>query len=884
MGEKVQTNIKPPFLAVWILTKFTEYNDKFHSVGDFQENYSRIVGSGSVIKAKLWYWSQVLKSIVPFCAHSIRKSLRMSKNYIKITLRNIKRHKGYAFLNIFGLAVGMTVCILIMLYVNHELSYDKFHKNSDRIYRMSTSYKVGDTERASAGTPGAVSKTASEEIPEIESAIRIFDPLAFINRMIVKFGEILFEDDGILVSESNYFEFFDFEFIKGDPGTAITQPGSIVITESTAARIFGDIDPIGKLINIENPRLAISDFNVSAVIKDIPDNSHFSFKYMVSTSSLDSLWRSITTSWGTDICGTYMLLKNDVNTADLEEKIIKLYRQNTNGNGDTRTSDRRFHLMKMTDIHLKSHLRNEPGVNSNISYLYSFSLIAFFILTIACTNFMNLMTACSANRAKEVGMRKVLGAVRGQLIKQFICESLIFSLLGLLLAIVIASSLLPAFNSIAGLNLSTNDMMSSNILVLLFFMAIITGIFAGSYPAFFLSSYKPIITLKGTSGNMFRKIFFRKVMIIFQFTVSVALIAGTIIVYKQLHFMRNKTLGFDKEQTLVVVSRERSNWTREEIIGNSFTTNPNIFEYTASSSVPGSNMNALYSQPEGYEGDTRFLIKTLAVDYNFLPMYKIELLNGRIFSPDFSTEYVNCIINETAVTMLGWEDNAIGKNIQSEYHNNAQLNVIGVIKDFHQFSPARKIEPMIIYLRPDDVPYPLFISLKVNTDKVSETVSFIKARMKEFEPARDFEYFFLDEHYDSQYRKEDKISTIFTYFSFLTVFVACLGLIGLAAYMAEQKKKEISIRKVLGATEGGLIYKFSHSFTANAIIGNIIAAPITYYLINKYWLINFSYRTSISPWIFVLTGIIAICIALISVGYQAIKAAYSNPVHCLRDD
>ena len=873
---------KPPYLTKWLLDLISKSDEKNTVAGDIEEYYHEIYQNESALKAKFWYWSQFFKTLSKFIYHSFYSSSAMFKNYLKAAFRNIKRQKGYSFINIFGLAAGMAVCLLILLYVNFELSYDRYHENSDRIYRINNSYKVGNTTRNNANVTGALGPAVAEELPGIESCVRIFNPLMFENGLVVKYGEEKLEESSILSAGPNFFSFFKYEFIEGNPETALREPGSVVITSKTASRLFGNDNPVGKTINIDFHWFGSSVFIITGVIKNVPENSHFSFNYMLSLSSLSTEMFGLINQWDRIPANTYLLLRKDINIKDIEERINQIYNQNTQVSTAGGISDKKVFLQKMTDIHLKSHLLGELGANSYIGYVYSFSVIALIILIIACINFMNLMTARSSNRAREIGMRKVIGACRRQLIRQFITESILFAFLGLISALIMVYFLIPVFNNISELSLSFNYLLNFKIISVMAAMVILTGVLSGSYPAFFLSSIEPAAILKGMSAGGLKKAFFRKGLIIFQFTISAVMIAGTIVVSKQLHFVKNKNLGFKKEQILVVHVKERSNQGKGEIIRDAFLKNPNVIEAVVSSSVPGSKMNVLYARPEGFEDDGRFVIRILAVDYNFLPFYKIKLLEGRNFSPDYTTDNRACIINETAVNELGWNNITIGKKIQSVYHNREFLNVIGVIKDFHQFSLNTKIEPMILFLRSSN--YPLFLSLKVNIRNLSNTIGYLKEVMDDFEPGRNLEYFFLDEYFNRQYRKDEKISTIFNYFSVITIIIACLGLISMAVYIAEQSKKEISIRKVLGAAAGGLILKFLKGFAVNVIIANIIAAPLAYILIKRYWLSEFPYRINITLWTFLFTALISLCIAVLSVGFQAFKAVSVNPVDNLRNE
>ena len=493
------------------------------------------------------------------------------------------------------------------------------------------------------------------------------------------------------------------------------------------------------------------------------------------------------------------------------------------------------------------------------------------------------MTARSIDRCREVGIRKVLGATKKQLIKQFIGESVIFSLLGLLSALLVIKLLIPAFNNLTELNLNLDWLGNLPVLFHIVLIILVTGILAGSYPAFILSSFKPVATLKGKSGRDLKNLFLRKALIIFQFSVSVFLIAGTLVIVKQLNFMKSRNLGFEKEQILVVDSKESSTWQNSETVKSEFKKNPSVIEAAASQSVPGAGLGEFWFRAEGLEGTEAQRMKVLKIDYDFLTMYNMEIISGRNFSKKFGTDSSDaCLINETAAKLIGWDEKDISKKIHSVFNNEIaeSFTLIGIVKDFHHESLNKIIEPIIISIR--DSRNKLYISLKIKTENISETISFLENKMKEFEPSRNFEYFFLDEFYNRQYRTEEKTGNIFFYFTVLAIFIACLGLFGLASFIAEQSRKEISIRKVLGASVRNVLYLFFNRLIIFVVIANIIAWPVSYFIMNKFWLLNFPYRININAWIFLLSGLVSVFIALLSISYHSIKSAGANPVDSLR--
>ncbi len=799
----------------------------------------------------------------------------MFKNYFKIALRNIRRYKTYSFINIIGLAIGMACCILILLYIQDELNYDSYHANSDHIYRLIAQSKSSEgEERRNAAIGAPIAEIFSTTLPEIRTAARLYKE----DRVLVKIGEKKFFEERFFFADPVVFEVFSFPFIKGDSQTALDAPYSIIITESMAQKYFDEEDPIGQSIVMDNEHT----FNISAIIRDIPSNSHFKFDFLAPLRTLANLYgERFLTHPGYLSFYSYLLLEEGTDPAELEGKFHALLTQYI---GEQAASMRSFRLQPLKSIHLHSKIGSEIEVNGEISYIYVYSAIAFFILLIASFNFMNLSTARSARRAKEVGMRKVLGAFRLQLVKQFLGESVILSFLSLFLATILAELSLRVFNSLTGKELALHYFGNIGIFLGLVGIVLIVGILAGLYPALFLSGFNPVRTLKGKLGTGGKSGSFRRFLVVAQFAISIILIAGTIIIQNQLNYMRNRNLGFNKEQVVVIPIQDPGISQAYESIKTEFRQSPSVINVTASSSVPGKPfMTIMYRIVAPPESEHQKFI-TYFVDYDFLDTLGIELAAGRNFSKEFATDESSAfIINETAVRKLGWED-PLNKQIiwpSSLVRRDAIVKtgrVIGVVKDFNVTSLHQLIEPVILQIRPKNFHG---LSARIRTENVPETLAFLKEKIIQFSPLFPFEYSFLDDDFDKLYQADRKVGQIVGIFSFLTIFVACLGLFGLASFTAEQKTKEIGIRKVLGSSISGIILLLSKEFLKWILVANVIAWPVAWYL-SRNWMQNFAYRSSIGFWIFLLSGSLALIIAFLTIGYQSIKAALANPIDSLR--
>jgi putative ABC transport system permease protein len=795
------------------------------------------------------------------------------KNYLKIALRNLKKHRGYSFINIAGFAISMACCILIILYIYSELNYDRYHENADRIYRLGTNFDIGKMHAKAAVSNHPIGPALSRDYPEVLNAARI---RPYRRRTLVEYKEKQFFEEKVFYADNSVFDVFSFPLIRGDRKSALATAYSLVITADAAKKYFVEDDPIGKTLRFNND----SDFTVTGIIKNVPQNSHFTFDMLCSFETIYQHNPAQREKWMGDFNNyTYLLLQENYDFRELEQKFPQLIDKHIGRILKLVGGKVEFFLQPLTSIHLYSDLEGEISGNSDIAFVYIFAAIALFILLIACINFINLSTARSAQRAKEVGMRKVLGSHRSQLIKQFLSESITYSFLAFLIALMLVQLALPLFRSLSGTTLSFKfDEIFWLVPYLIGFVFLI-GLIAGSYPAFFLSAFRPVRVLKGRSKAGAANSRFRSVLVVLQFAISIILIVGTGVITNQLHFMKEKRLGFNKEHVVVLPIREGSIVQSIESIKEELRSHSGVVSVAASSAVPGhgaSRHNAFL--PEGFELDESQMIGAISIDHNFIPTLDMEVIAGRNFSPEFVADNKkSALINEAAAREFGWDD-PIGKTVTELTGNGITKTVIGVVKDFHVESLRKKIGPLYIENEPSAFGC---ISIRIRPRNVSGTMEFLRKKWKEFDSSGTFDYAFLDESFDSQYRAEERLSTIFSYFTLFAIFIACLGLFGLASFTAEQRTKEIGIRKVLGASVYDIVILLSKEFTKWVLLANIIAWPVAYYAMNK-WLQDFAYRINTGIWIFIIAGALAVTVALLTVSYQAIKSALSNPVETLR--
>ncbi|MFC1726612.1 ABC transporter permease [candidate division KSB1 bacterium] len=846
----------------WILNKLSNPFEEFSLKGDMEEEYNEIAIRYGKRYALYWFWKQILISITPKILNSIIWSIIMLRNYIKVAFRNIFRQKGYSLINITGLAVGIASCILILLWVQDELSYDRYHENADFLYRVvEEQHYSGGKVFPVAVTPAPLAPALKEEFPEIINSMRY----SRAPNLLVRYNDRIFYEPRVGMADPAIFEMFSFEFIKGDPKTALNSLYSVVITEDMVEKYFGSEDPIGKSFKIENRY----DLLVTGVIKNVPGNSHLRYDMLVPFLILEATGRRMD-RWGNNSYFTYCQLAENAKMEDVNEKIGGLIKKNMPQSVTT------LYLQPLTKIHLHSDFAADIGGHGEIKYVYIFSLIAVFVLVIACINFMNLATARSGKRAREVGMRKVAGATRFDIIKQFLGESITLTLISLIVALGIVFLLLPSFNTLSGKEISMNILGSSNIFAGLLAITLFTGLIAGSYPAFFLSSFRPVRIVRGALKSGTKSINMRRVLVVLQFSLSIFLIIGTVIIHNQLNFIKNKEIGFDRERVVYMrFASQSSNY--YENFKTELSRNSNIIGVSAANQLPTYIMNS--TSGYGWEGknpDDVILIHNTAVNYDYFKTLKMEFIEGRAFSKEFPTdENEGYIVNEEMTKLLG-EGSAVGKILQ---RGDGPGKVIGVVKNFHFKSMSTQIEPMAIhFLKPGDFDLAL---IRIAGTDISENLKFIEETWNKVAPNYPFEYSFLDESFNRLYRGEQRMGTLSNFFSILAILIACLGLFGLASFMAEQRTREIGIRKVLGASISNIVLLLSREFILLVAVSNIIAWPVSYYFLNK-WLQNYVYHAELGVMVFLVSAFTAILIALITVSFQAFKAASSDPVKSIR--
>lgn len=790
----------------------------------------------------------------------------MISNYLKIAFRNLVKHKAFSLINISGLAIGMACCLLIVIFVQDELSYDQFNEKADRIYRIASKENrrgvIANYPFVFSGIPPILQNDYSEVMDFVR-----FDPR---ENVLISSEDKEFYEERLFYTDASVFDVFTFPLVNGDPNTALKEPYALVLTQRMAEKYFSGEDPVGRTLTIDNEH----DYQITGVLKEIPRNSHIKFDFLASIATLEAQDPRYGKLWAWN-CYTYLLLPKDYSYLDLERKFPDFIRRHR---GEKAVEAYTFYLQPLSRIHLHSHLGFEIEANSDIRYVYIFSAIAFLILLIACINFMNLSTARSANRAKEVGLRKVLGAERSRLIKQFLGESLALSLVALPAAVALIELFLPAFNALTGKDLRIDYFGNSVVFLGLVGILLFVGILSGTYPAFFLSAFRPAAALKGKLRAGAGSTLFRKVLVVVQFSVSIVLIAGTIIITNQLDFIRNKKLGFDKDHVVVMPVMRSGIGQNFETFKGELLQNPNVQSVCGSTSAPSFIPTRSVFIPEGAEEGERLALRNVLLDYDFIKTFGMEIKEGRDFSRDFATDKKEAfIVNEAAVKEFGWES-AVGKKLIDL--EGPRGYVIGVVKNFHFRSKHQKIEPLVFSLLPSSR-YVYLISVKISPSNIRDTLSFLKNKWKKFSPGWPFEYFFLDDNYDRLYKSEERLRHVFLTFTFLGIFIACLGLFGLAAFTAEQRTKEIGIRKVLGASVPGIVLLLSKEFIKWVLIANVIAWPVAYFAMGR-WLENFAYRISIGWGVFIAAAALALGISLFTVGFQAAKAALANPAESLR--
>jgi len=799
----------------------------------------------------------------------------MIKNYFKIAWRSLWKNKMSSLINISGLTAGLTCCLLMVLYMQHELSYDKFQQNGDRIVRMIMEYKFSEGEITKGNfTSTKVLPAFRQNFPEVENGVRMSDP-----DRLVKFEDKLFNETKFLYADSTFFSVFpSFRLLKGQAEQVLKSPNMVVLSATAAKKYFGSINnAIGKVLLISSKQ---DNYLVTGVAEDCPSNSQIKFDFIASFSSLGPAQED--TYWNANYT-TYLLLKDKNSIASLQAKVEPFMKKEMDR--IDKGSWVNYQLEPYTKVHLFSPYDGfEP--NSNITYIYIIGAIAVLILLIACFTYINLSTARSMERAKEVGIRKVAGAIRGQVFWQFIGESILVTVISLVLSFILASLILPGFNALADRNLSATDFFQTPVLLAALMIAVTISLFAGSYPALILSKFQPVKILKGSFKNTSSGAWLRKSLIVFQFTISVFLIVSTFIIQKQLHFIQNKKLGYEREH-VIVLTIDQKIMDKIDLIKTEFKTNPDILAVSKANNTPV-YIKGGYSVYRGDKTAAQAMnVKANPVDDEYLRANNINIIAGIDLNrqdlldankEDYTKNYFHYILNESAAKALGWKpDEAIGKKLFLGEHRPGEVKA--VVKDFHFASLHTPVEPLILF--PGDWGSNLIV--KTSGNNLPTTIAFLENKWKQLAPHRPFEYRFMDEDFQKLYNSEMKTGKIFSIFAGIAILLACLGLFGLAVYATQQRTKEIGIRKVLGASVSGITVLLSSKFLGLIAVAFVVASPIAWFVMHR-WLQDFAYRVDISWWVFAIAGLSVLVITLITVGFQAIKAAVSNPVKSLRSE
>ena len=797
----------------------------------------------------------------------------MIKNYFKVAVRNLLRYKGYAFINILGLAVGIAASVLIFLYITNEMSYDKFHEEADRTYRLKADWSnQGDSRIHQLGTPFILAQTIREKYPQVEFITQLSGPLGDV---IIRYKDTAFKETDVFCAEPSFFDVFSFPLLKGNPETSLKDPHMIVMTQSLAKKYFGDEDPVGKTIEM----MVTGEkefFKVTGVMEDIPQNSHFGFDALI---SMKTVFPEPSLGWTWNNYITYVTLQEGVTQGLMEEKLVEIDKVHFRGGQEHIPWI--WTLDPITQIHLHSDLVTGNQPNGSIAYIRLFTIVAALILLIAGINFVNLATARSARRAKEVGLRKVVGSQRRQLIQQFLGESVLMSLIALVFAIIFIQVTLPFYRNLTAKTLSLSYFGNPFVIPGLLGLALGVGLLAGLYPSFFLSSFKLTHVLKGSplSGRGRGALFLRNGLVVFQFSMSILLIIGSLVIFRQLEHIKNQRLGFDKEHVVVIHNADTLGGQLEPYMER-LKQLSDVLGVTAVQSVPGRGTPNWGIGVEGVERERPLSMNFMTCDQDFVDTLSIQMLEGRFMSRDFPSDVDAVVINKKASEYFGIE-NPVGKKLRIGW-TEKDLTIIGIIDNFHFESLHRNVRSMG-YLLPEaiDSTQKPFLLVKISSQVTSGVLSELQKTWQSISGGLPFEFTFLDEKVNSLYQNDNRARRIVTLFSCLAIFVSCLGLFGLAAFVAEQRTKEIGIRKVLGAPLANIMWLLTGQFVKWVILANLIAWPLGYFIMNR-WLEEFAFRASLSIWIFVTSGLAALVIAALTVSSQVIRAALSNPADCLK--
>jgi putative ABC transport system permease protein len=859
-------------------------------IGDFEEIYSDMAKEKGTRAADLWYWGQIVRCFPPFLVYTVRWSGEMLKNYLVISLRNMKRHKGYTFINVFGLAVGLAACLLVLLYARDELSYDRYNEKAERIQRVMVRLVREGKEMNLSGAGAPMAEAMIKEFPEVEDAVRFREA----ESLSVRYAEKQFRENRVVYADPSFFNVFSIRLLKGDPKTALAEPRTLVLSRTTAKKYFSQDDPVGKTLQIKvnEPE----DYTVTGVFEEIPRASHFHFDIMISLSTIEESRAPV---WMTFNFPTYLLLREGASPKALEDKLPSLInthmateiKQATGASIEEWLAKTGMKIDYYLQPMMKIHLYTTSGVNEfeppgDVRYIYLFTAIAVFILILAGVNFINLSTARSSGRAKEVGLRKVLGSFRGTLVKQFLTESLVLSLIALAFAILVVRLALPFFNRMSGKELSFAALGQPLAAAAALGLTLLIGLLAGAYPAFFISSFRPSPILRGEIKGGIKGGRLRRILVVFQFAVSAVMIIGTIVVLSQLHYIQTKKLGFNKDQVIIVrrayLLHDHAKALKEEMLKS-----PGVLKASLSSYLPVPSSRARMPVAREGEGDARnaLPIAVWRVDCGYIDTLEMNITAGRNFIRELTSDFECVLINQAAVRYFGL-DSPLGQRLviadlepQSEslQTKNTTFTIIGVVEDFHYESLRSSIAPLVIKLGNSQGN----LILRVKADAIAATIETLKNKWNAFLPGEPIEYSFLDESFNAMYNAELRLGRIFGVFAGLAIFIGCLGLFGLASFSAAKRTKEIGIHKVMGATVPDIVRLLIKEYILLVLLANLVAWPLAHWLMSK-WLGGFAYRTGIGWAVFAGTGALTILVALLTVSFQSVKAALTDPAVVLK--
>lgn len=789
----------------------------------------------------------------------------MIKNLLKIAIRHIRKNSGYSLLNVLGLTLGITSALFLIIYVSDEVSYDRYHENADRIFRVSSKITETDDQFTWNVAQIPMGPQVVQDYPEVQSFVR------FINmpRALYKFEDKEFIEENFFYADSTVFDIFTYKVIRGEVKSAVRDPGKIAITETVAFRYFGSSDPVGKTISE-----GTNTYEITGVIEDVPSNSHFRFEALAARNNLPKQLGT----WGNFGVFTYLMFPENMDVEAFETKMQGMYDAHMASIFGSLNIKIEYILEPITKIHLYSTNANEPEPTGSITYVYIFGIVAVFLILIASINYMNLSTARSTRRAREVGLRKVVGSHRSLLIMQFLSESLVLTVISLILSIILLIVLLPKFNLLAGKSFNLEILSSPVVLVSFIAVILVTGIFGGSYPAFFLSRFSPVTVLKGEITQGSAGTLFRKILVVIQFTLSVIMIVCTLVVFRQLNYLKNKDQGFNQENVLTLqLNRDMAG--KYPVLKQTLLDNNEIKYVTSTNTPMGEGSGKLVFNVETDQGMAQRGINFSVVDHDFIDALGIKMISGRDFRQDMPSDTLTgVVVNETFVKRMGWSE-PIGKKIEAGDESTLRARIIGVMADYHQTGMYNEIESLLLAYRERNN----IIYVKLTGNNMQQTLNYIEIKWKEVFPDQPYSYTFLSERFNRQFEADEKRGFIFTLFTILVILIACLGLFGLASYMVEQRTKEIGIRKVFGANEGVVMRLISRDFLILVAISIIIAVPVAYYFMNN-WLENYVYRSYISIPLLLFAGVLTILITFITISYKAYQAAITNPANSIRTE